>query len=279
MATLGFDLWDEFDHSVSYRYLPLETEYHEIRLLSIPRKIPNSDAAVRFTLRHASNWDVRRFTALSYCWGDPIYDHDIIVNGRSMQITESLATALMSIQSEDEEILLWADAICINQGDPIEKTTQVQLMRNIYKAASQVIIWLGPSNPGTHATMRGLQELGDQLLHYGLWELDSNDLLEWDVENGMTARSCTKRVILQLMSNHLAEARSGVFPFSWILSDFGKRNWFHASLRRVITFTYADSDRGYGAFRNAQTPGSLFSVAAKMRSITRSELRVLMNQG
>jgi hypothetical protein len=229
----------ETSHVSSYRYLPLDARYGEIRLLSIPRKIPGSNTSVDYTLFRTADWDIRRFTALSYCWGDPIFDHDITVNGRAMQITESLATALISIQSEEKDILVWADALCINQRDSIEKTTQVQLMRDIYRAASQVIIWLGPSSPETSISMQGLQRLGGQLLQAGLWELRPDDVAHWEVESDDTSSiACTKRAVLQLMSEHLAQVRNGETPFWWIMSDLGKRKWFHASLHMVLRLPY-----------------------------------------
>jgi hypothetical protein len=133
--------------------------------LSIPRKTPGSDAAINYTLFHTSLREARSFIALSYCWGDHTLKHQLAVNGRMMYVTESLATALINIQSGEEDILLWADAICINQKDAIEKTTQVQLMRDIYRTASQVIIWLGQSTPDTYYTgMRRLTAVSQQLL-------------------------------------------------------------------------------------------------------------------
>ena len=38
---------------------------------------------------------------------------------------------------------MWIDAICINQKDDDEKSTQVALMRDIYHFADEVIVWLG----------------------------------------------------------------------------------------------------------------------------------------
>ena len=38
---------------------------------------------------------------------------------------------------------LWADAICINQNDVLEKNHQVQYMKSIYSSADRVIVWLG----------------------------------------------------------------------------------------------------------------------------------------
>lgn len=39
--------------------------------------------------------------------------------------------------------ILWIDAICINQNDIEEKNRQVGIMREIYKEASKVHVWLG----------------------------------------------------------------------------------------------------------------------------------------
>ena len=38
---------------------------------------------------------------------------------------------------------LWVDAICINQNDAGEKSTQVPLMGSMYAGATAVIVWLG----------------------------------------------------------------------------------------------------------------------------------------
>jgi hypothetical protein len=46
---------------------------------------------------------------------------------------------------ESKSIIVWIDAICINQDDNEEKGWQVELMRTIYRQASGVIAWLGPS--------------------------------------------------------------------------------------------------------------------------------------
>jgi hypothetical protein len=44
--------------------------------------------------------------------------------------------------------MVWADAICINQEDVIERNHQVQLMKEIYTKASKVVVWLGPDGEG-----------------------------------------------------------------------------------------------------------------------------------
>jgi hypothetical protein len=52
----------------------------------------------------------------------------------------------------------------------------VQLTGDIYRAASEVIIWLGPSELETHVIMRELQALGGQLLQAGLWTSELSDI-------------------------------------------------------------------------------------------------------
>jgi hypothetical protein len=49
----------------------------------------------------------------------------------------------MEIRREGEPVIIWADALCINQSDDGEKTSQVGLMRDIYRDAKEVIAWLG----------------------------------------------------------------------------------------------------------------------------------------
>jgi hypothetical protein len=44
---------------------------------------------------------------------------------------------------------LWIDQLCINQDDPVEKSSQVQMMALIYRNAIEVISWLGPPNEHT----------------------------------------------------------------------------------------------------------------------------------
>ncbi len=46
------------------------------------------------------------------------------------------------------EVYLWADAICINQKDELEKSHQIVLMEDIYAQAESVYIDLGDVQPG-----------------------------------------------------------------------------------------------------------------------------------
>lgn len=56
--------------------------------------------------------------------------------------------------------MLWADAICIDQGNLDERKRQVGLMDYIYTRASTVLIWLGR---GTPEVRQGFAEASEAL--------------------------------------------------------------------------------------------------------------------
>lgn len=83
------------------------------------------------------------YKALSYCWGDEQPIVEIECDGCSFLVTPNLASALRAFRSPDSDVVIWADAICINQSDVEEKNHQVPLMRRIYEECSGALIWLG----------------------------------------------------------------------------------------------------------------------------------------
>jgi hypothetical protein len=102
--------------------------------------------------------DRPKYVALSYAWGDPTETQPVTLNGQVYHITKSLFTGLrrlrymIPVADEDpetfitdklESFYLWADAICINQEDEGEKSTQVTRMSDIYSLAGRVYAWLG----------------------------------------------------------------------------------------------------------------------------------------
>jgi hypothetical protein len=50
-------------------------------------------------------------------------------------------------------LMLWVDAICIDQTDASEKSYQVGLMARIYMQAHQVIVWLGDGDRESYFTL------------------------------------------------------------------------------------------------------------------------------
>jgi hypothetical protein len=47
----------------------------------------------------------------------------------------------------DHPLILWTDAVCINQLDADERAQQVTIMRNVYASAVDTWVWLGGDDP------------------------------------------------------------------------------------------------------------------------------------
>lgn len=86
--------------------------------------------------------DNPRYEAISYAWGDYNDRKPVICNGYAITTTRSLFEALRRFRYVDTKRTLWADALCINQTDDDEKTSQVRLMSYIYTKAVRVLVWL-----------------------------------------------------------------------------------------------------------------------------------------
>ncbi|KAL2070883.1 hypothetical protein VTL71DRAFT_13909 [Oculimacula yallundae] len=83
------------------------------------------------------------YEAISYVWGDPDPPAQIICNGHLKVVTPNLESALQHLRLASTTRLLWIDAICVNQDDVIERSEQIQMMREIYSKPSRVLVWLG----------------------------------------------------------------------------------------------------------------------------------------
>ena len=113
------------------------------------------------------------YDALSYTWGDPCTLYlstqdissqeawaarafDIEVDGKTVSVSSNLYAALLGLRSHlahqkdprfsdapQSSGLFWIDALCINQNDLEEKSSQVMMMSRIYHQARLVFAWLG----------------------------------------------------------------------------------------------------------------------------------------
>lgn len=82
------------------------------------------------------------YQALSYVWGEQTRPRRIRFNGRPFSITRNLYDALVRLRKADEDLIVWIDALAINQSDIPERNSQVQMMRRIYFCAQETLIWL-----------------------------------------------------------------------------------------------------------------------------------------
>ena len=121
-----------------YRYQPVCQD--ELRLVRI---LPGEP--LRFQLLKHKMAAVPPYCALSYTWGTTTAHRAIDIGGRRLEVTENLANALayLGTRLRGRNLLLWADAISINQNDRAERSRQVSLMGDIYQKANVVNVWLG----------------------------------------------------------------------------------------------------------------------------------------
>jgi hypothetical protein len=109
-----------------------------------------------------------QFEALSYAWGEPTLTDSFTEtdSNSSIHITRNLHQALLNLRQNGKSRWLWVDAVCINQSDNDEKSSQVANMANLYKQAERVLVWIGYDELGhkdCEETMRTLIELAEDL--------------------------------------------------------------------------------------------------------------------
>ncbi|KAH7321322.1 heterokaryon incompatibility protein-domain-containing protein [Stachybotrys elegans] len=123
----------------AYPYRQLQS--HSIRVLTV---YPGTEQnGVVCGLEEVNIQRLPPYEALSYCWGDPNDRLPIQCNGLPFRVTKSLHSALVRLRLPDQPRRIWADAICINQDDTAERSSQVLLMQTIYRGAVSVVVWLG----------------------------------------------------------------------------------------------------------------------------------------
>ena len=154
---------------LAYQYKPLLP--NEIRLIRIPPR--RETEILRIDLFHSKLRKRRpngknapdhiNYTALSYTWGDALETAEIQLSGRAFTIRRNLRLALTDArdQAGEENLVIWADAICINQADLAERAEQVRRMRTIYARAEKIVAWLGQATDDSALAMEWAEELYD----------------------------------------------------------------------------------------------------------------------
>lgn len=90
------------------------------------------DETIRLKFQIASLDEHPVFTAHSYCWGSQQDLIGIRLDEQQFLVTRNLEVALRYWRSEHEDLMIWVDAICINQDDMEEKQNQIAMVGKIY---------------------------------------------------------------------------------------------------------------------------------------------------
>ncbi|KAK3364627.1 hypothetical protein B0T25DRAFT_576849 [Lasiosphaeria hispida] len=169
--------YDGPEEDVPYGYKPLA--YRDFRLLklspgedhsplhgtlvhhSLPSTSPSSPSSPSppSSPSSSSRATPPTYMALSYQWGSDLTPFKLSMREGSIEITLSLDRALRRVRDPARTLLVWADALCINQSDKHEKRVQIRLMKDIFESASEVCAYLGPGDEASDRAMETLIQI------------------------------------------------------------------------------------------------------------------------
>lgn len=126
-----------------YLACQLDLESDEIRLLQI--RPGTWDAPIICNFLSIPLSDKVPYKALSYVWGTGSNRGEISIDGYVIPVTRNLFEALRRLRahSENQHLVIWVDAVCIDQSWTPERNHQVGVMKHIYSQCQEVIIWFG----------------------------------------------------------------------------------------------------------------------------------------
>lgn len=87
--------------------------------------------------------DYPHYEAVSYTWGHPNDKGMLNCNNKTISVPRNLIEGLRMLRRPDRLRILWADAVCINQKDLEERSSQVTLMARVFSETSKALVWLG----------------------------------------------------------------------------------------------------------------------------------------
>ncbi|KAF4952538.1 hypothetical protein FGADI_6609 [Fusarium gaditjirri] len=126
---------------------PTLTESSHIRLLELLPAPREKALEGRFQVVDVEQMPA--YEALSYTWADENNDASLCqrifigLGNRALPITRNCHQALSRLRRKTESLLIWVDAICINQSDLGERSDQVAMMGTIFSQATEVHGYVG----------------------------------------------------------------------------------------------------------------------------------------
>ncbi|RYP77342.1 hypothetical protein DL771_001137 [Monosporascus sp. 5C6A] len=165
---------DNLYHRLSVRKEP-QSSGLSIRLLTIPARLRDDTNIISCRLSVHTLASCPEYLALSYCWGDAKVKKSVRCNEVELPVTANLFSALECLCYPDKDMLIWIDAICINQDDSAEKEEQVGIMRDIYSKALEVLIWLGPAADESDLGIKACQNLALAMADFICQQADDED--------------------------------------------------------------------------------------------------------
>lgn len=120
-----------------------------------------------------------KYEALSYVWGSSEDQVTVEVvqsaspdmkigtlsslSSTALEVSRDLYNTMRRLRTVEDPRAMWIDAICINQADLSERSREVRRMRDIYRLAFRVVMYLGPGSSNSGLALSTLSYLGQQV--------------------------------------------------------------------------------------------------------------------
>jgi len=154
-------------------YGPLDKAESQTRLIKIqPAETDNDFEVIRCTMIIVSLRNLsEKYLALSYVWGADRAAEPLLVNGHEVHTTANLADFLVRYRKMSSVVpdwifahmYLWVDAVCINQDDVAERSSQVEIMGDIYKQAHATLAWIGVNDGDSEYAVKTIMEISQMI--------------------------------------------------------------------------------------------------------------------
>ncbi|KAK2735521.1 het domain-containing protein [Colletotrichum kahawae] len=143
---------------------------------------------IKCSLRSVAFYDTEPYEAISYVWGNLDEVQTITCHGVSVVVTANLFQALRQVRHPTKQRHLWVDALCMNQHDKFEKSSQVNIMGEIYSQAKQVLICFGDDDQNGRAAEEAFSVIRDFNIvaakHMRHFEISPHTIKRWAPPDG-----------------------------------------------------------------------------------------------
>lgn len=275
------NLRQRFSKSGTQRVNYKTLEASEIRLLSLTKKSSVTSGNVFCRLKNVKLDSNPVFIALSYVWGSTDSKKQITVNGQKLFVTENLYAALLviidwqpmileSLNVPAPKLLLWIDAICINQDDLNEKSKQVPRIASIFSSAFTTLVWMHSTKKFDRPQLQIFMQTVTSLRNCRLnpdGQSESQIIRTMDMEDRKLVLDIYSEILgnpwftrIWTTQEYLLSARQ---PHVWFQSMLFPLSWLH-----IMKIAFHREERATGVFQGWNILNDLRNLVT-----TRAEVR------
>lgn len=191
-------------------YRPLDASKQEFRLA---RVYADGYGEIKILLDVFSLDSPPEYLALSYCWTEFPPTIQTTLNQLPFWIRPNLHDFLQRFVEEGRTEWIYIDALCINQANVAERSSQVDIMGHIYRGARKVVAWLGGHLPNDPRITAHHVEIEEALSALHRASLSGQDLLTFTCQPNQAGH---RRKPLPIYSKVL---------FAFVSHTYWKRLW------------------------------------------------------